>query len=36
MNISNLLRHLDEVITKEFIPTITGGVECSEIERKLF
>ena len=34
-NISNLLRHIDDVITKEFIPAITRGVKCSEIERKL-
>ena len=34
-NISNLLRHIDEVITKEFIPVITRGVKCSENERKL-
>ena len=34
-NISNLLRHIDDVITKEFILEITGGVKCSENERKL-
>ena len=34
-NISNLPRHIDDVITKEFIPAITGGVKCSGIERKL-
>ena len=34
-NILNLLRHRDNVITKEFIPAITGGVKCSENERKL-
>ena len=34
-NISNLLQHTDDVITKEFIPEITGGVKCSENERKL-
>ena len=33
-NISNLLQHTDNVITKEFIPVITG-VKCSENERKL-
>ena len=33
-NISNLLQH-DDVITKEFIPAITGGVKCSDNERKL-
>ena len=34
-NISNLLRHTDDIITKELIPAITGGVKCSENERKL-
>ena len=34
-NISNLLRHIHDVITKEIIPTITGGVKFSENERKL-
>ena len=34
-NILNLLRHRDNFITKEFIPAITGGVKCSENERKL-
>ena len=29
-NISNLLRHIGNVITKEFIPAITGGVICSD------
>ena len=32
-NISNLLRHIDKVITKEFIPAVTGGAKCSENER---
>ena len=34
-NISNLLRHTDDIITKELTPAITGGVKCSENERKL-
>ena len=34
-NILNLLRPIDDIITKEFIPSITGGVQCSENERKL-
>ena len=34
-NISNLLRHIDDLITKQFIPAITGCVKCSENERKL-
>ena len=28
LNVSNLLRHIDDVIAKEFIPAITGGVKC--------
>ena len=35
LNISNFLRHIDDVITKEFIPAITGGVKCPENKRKL-
>ena len=34
-DISNLMQHIDDVITKEFIPAITGGAKCSENERKL-
>ena len=34
-NISSHLKRLDEVITTEFIPTITGGINCSDIEKKL-
>ena len=34
-NISSHLKRLDEVITIEFIPAITGGINCSGIERKL-
>ena len=33
-NISSHLKRLDVVIT-EFIPAITGGINCSQIERKL-
>ena len=35
LDISNLLRHIDDIITKEFIPVVPGGVKCSEIETKL-
>ena len=34
-DISNILRHIGDVITEEFIPAITEGVKCSENERKL-
>ena len=34
-NISSHLKRLDEVITTEFIPEITSGINCSDIERKL-
>ena len=34
-NISNQLKRSDEVITTEFILAITGGINCSDIERKL-
>ena len=34
-NISSHLKRLDEVITTEFIPAITDGINCSHIERKL-
>ena len=34
-DISDQLNQLDEVITSEFIPAITGGKHCSNIERKL-
>ena len=34
-DISNQLNQFDEVITSEFIPAITGGIHCSNIERKL-
>ena len=33
--ISDQLNQLDKVITSEFIPAITGGTHCSNIERKL-
>ena len=29
------MKQLDEIITYEFIPAITGGIHCSNIERKL-
>ena len=34
-DISDQLKQLDELITSEFIPAITGGIHCSDIERKL-
>ena len=34
-DISDQLNQLDEVITSKFIPTITGGIHCYNIERKL-
>ena len=34
-NISSHLKRLDEVIPIEFTPAITGGIICSDIERKL-
>ena len=34
-DISGQLNQLDELITSEFIPAITGGIHCSDIERKL-
>ena len=34
-NISSHLKPLDEVITTELIPEIAGGINCSDIERKL-
>ena len=34
-DISNLIQHIDDIITKEFIPAIRGGVKCSENVRKL-
>ena len=33
--ITDQLNQLDELITSEFIPAITGGIHCSDIERKL-
>ena len=33
--IEHLLQQLDDVITTEFIPAITGGVTCTASERKL-
>ena len=34
-DISDQLNQFDEVITSEFIPAITGGIHCFNIERKL-
>ena len=34
-NILDQLNQLDEIITSEFIPAITGGIHCSNIKRKL-
>ena len=34
-NIKNQLKQLDDVIRTEFIPAITGGINCSDTERKL-
>ena len=34
-DVSDQLNQLDELITSEFIPAITGGIHCSDIERKL-
>ena len=34
-NVAKLLKRLDDVITKEFLPAITGGIKCSSNERKL-
>ena len=34
-DISDQLNQRDELITSEFIPAITGGIHCSDIERKL-
>ena len=32
-DISDQLNQLDELITSEFIPAITGGIHCSDIEK---
>ena len=34
-NIAHFLIRLDDVITKQFIPYITGGINCSNVERLL-
>ena len=34
-DILDQLNQLDELLTSEFIPAITGGIHCSDIERKL-
>ena len=35
-DISNQLKQLDKTVTTEFIPAISAGINCSDIERKLF
>ena len=34
-NISSLMKKIDDLITTEFIPAITGGINCSVHERRL-
>ena len=34
-NIKTQLKQLDDVIRTEFIPTMTGGINCSDTERRL-
>ena len=34
-NISNQIKKLDETIRTKFKPTISGGINCSDIERKV-
>ena len=34
-NIGKKLKQLDDVVRTEFIPAITGGFNCSDLERKL-
>ena len=34
-NIGKELKQLDDVVRTEFIPAITGGINCSDLERKL-
>ena len=34
-NIGDILQQLDDVISTEFIPAITGGINCSTVERNL-
>ena len=33
-NIGKELKQLDDVVPTEFIPAITGGINCSDLERK--
>ena len=35
LNIGDLLQQSDDVISTEFIPAITGGINCSTVERNL-
>ena len=34
-NIENLLKILEYVKTKQLIPSITGGIKCSNVERRI-
>ena len=34
-NISNCLKQLDEIVRSYFIPAISSGINCSDIEGKL-
>ena len=34
-DISNQLKQLDDIISTEFIPAVSGGITCSDLERKL-
>ena len=34
-NISKELKKLDDVVRTEFLSAITGGINCSDLERKL-
>ena len=34
-NISKELKQLDDVVRTEFIPAVTGRINCSDLERKL-
>ena len=34
-NVGKELKQLDDVVRTEFVPAITGGINCSDLERKL-
>ena len=34
-NIGKELKQIDDVVRTEFIPAVTGGINCSDLERKL-